>query len=669
MSYQPLVATSLAFNANGVPYSPVFNDIYHSDSGGLEQAQHVFIVGNGLPQAWQGREQFIILETGFGPGLNFLATWQAWRDDPQRSARLHFVSVEKHPFVRHDLARLHGQWPQLAAPAKELQSQWPVLTPGIHRLLLDGGRVTLTLLFGDAVTQIRKLSLHADALYLDGFAPGKNPQLWDKQFLKAVTRLCKPGATLATWTVAASVRESLTSLRWTVHKRPGFGSKRDMLCGRLFKSPVHPEPFGEAQDRLVEGPFQSTVRSSTGSDRTKSGKYAIVIGAGIAGTSIAERLAARGWRIELLERQPGPAREASGNPVGLLHPMLAKDDNLAARISRAGYLYALRLLAQLDREDLGLRWDQCGVLQLARDATQEKAQRNTCDALGFPDDYVAFLDQATAAQQAGHAVAAGAWFYPAGAIVDPRSLCHALLARHREAITARFNTEVVQLRRVGDTWLAMDGDSHVIGEAPVVIVANAFDASRLIAECNLPISRLRGQISVLPHDSLPLLRHALCGNGYVTPDKLGESCIGATFDIDDDDSRPRENSHRFNLERLNELLPGAALSLNPSPLEGRVGFRTLAIDRMPIVGALPDTTQPLSNGAQLRDVQRLPGLYGLLALGSRGLSWGPLAAELLAARLDGEPLPLERDLIAAIDPGRFLIRAQRRSFASNLPDL
>jgi tRNA 5-methylaminomethyl-2-thiouridine biosynthesis bifunctional protein len=670
MSFAPLIPATLNYAADGTPYSPIFDDVYHSDSGGFDQARHVFIAGNDLPNAWQGREQFTILETGFGLGLNFLATWKAWRDDQNHGAqhctRLHFVSVEKHPFARTDLAQLHSRWPELATLANELQSQWPVLTPGVHRLLLDNGRVTLTILFGDAVTHLRKLVVQADALYLDGFAPTKNPELWDKPFLKALTRLCKPGATLATWTVAAAVREALTAQRWALEKRPGFGSKRDMLRGRLFNSSVRPEP--------VEGHRLSVTRSSTSSDRTeisrKSGRHAIVIGAGIAGTAIAERLAARQWRVDLIERHPAIASEASGNPVGLLHPMLAKDDNLAARLSRAGYLYTLRLLAQLATENLGLRWNQCGILQLARDAAQENAQRETTDALCFPDDYVTFDDHSTAVQRAGHAVAAGGWYYPAGAIVNPPSLCNALLMRRRQAITMHFNTEITQLCRDGENWLALDQHGRSIAAAPILIVANAFDAARLISQCNLPLSRLRGQITQLPTGSLPHLRHALCGNGYVTPDTLGAHSIGATFDMDDDDPLLRADGHCFNLQRLAELMPGVDISKFESAqhinqLEGRVGFRTMAIDRMPIVGVLPDTEKTLRPGAQLRDVPRLPNLYSLLALGSRGLAWGPLMAELLAAQLNHEPLPLERDLIAAIDPGRFLIRSQRRTIVTS----
>lgn len=632
----------LSYTADGIPYSATFNDIYHSADGGLAQAQHVFLAGNGLPQAWRNREQFVILETGFGLGLNFLTTWQAWRDDAQRCTRLHFVSVEKHPFARADLIRLHARWPQLAAVAEELQTQWPLLTPGLHRLLLDNGRVTLTLLFGDAVTQIRKLTAQADALFLDGFAPAKNPELWDKQFLKLVTRLCKPGATLATWSVSAAVREALSAQRWTLEKRPGFGSKRDMLCGRLF------------------GQSEGSGTSSA------SPRHAIVIGAGIAGSAIAERLAARQWQVEVFEQRFAIDNEMANSLglAGLLHPLLAKDDNLAARLTRAGYLYTLRLLQQLDAEQSGVRWSQCGILQLAGDAGEECAQQAIITALGFPDEYASCIDQATATRHAGHAVAAGGWYYPAGAIINPFTFCNALLARHAAAMATNFLTEVTRLEHDGDHWLAIGEDDQPMASAPVVIVANAFDATRLVPQCKLPLDRLRGQLSMLPHGTLPFLRHALCGNGYLTPDTLGMHCLGATYDKDDDDPLPREDSHRFNLQRLAELLPGNEIpNLDPAQLQGLVGFRAIAIDRMPIVGALPDPTQALKPGAQLRDVPRLPGLYSLLAMGSRGLAWAPMAAELLAAQLSGEPLPLESDLVNAIDPGRFMIRRQRRGRA------
>ncbi len=234
MAYTPLVPAETAFATDGTPYSPAFDDVYHSASGGLEQARHVFIQGNGLrgdAARWRGRDSFVILETGFGLGLNFLATWQAWRDDPARPRRLHFVSVEKQPFRAADLRPLHARWPELGDLSAALIDAWPPLVPGRHRRHFDGGQVELTLAFGDALALLPNLVLSADALYLDGFAPVKNPEMWSDDIARTLAALAAPGATLATWTVLEDVMARLSAAGFILEKRPGFGTKRYMLAG------------------------------------------------------------------------------------------------------------------------------------------------------------------------------------------------------------------------------------------------------------------------------------------------------------------------------------------------------------------------------------------------------------------------------------------------------
>jgi tRNA 5-methylaminomethyl-2-thiouridine biosynthesis bifunctional protein len=137
----------------------------------------------------------------------------------------------------------------------------------------------------------------------------------------------------------------------------------------------------------------------------------------------------------------------------------------------------------------------------------------------------------------------------------------------------------------------------------------------------------------------------------------GWHSLGASYD-DDMDGALRQSSQDENLAKIRSLLGDPFLAAQ-APLAGRVGFRCVAPDRLPLVGALPRADADVRI-ERLRDVPRQPGLYGLLGYASRGLSWAPLAAELLAAQLDGEPLPLEAELVAALDPARFLVRARRR---------
>jgi tRNA 5-methylaminomethyl-2-thiouridine biosynthesis bifunctional protein len=636
----PVAPAELAFAGDDTPYSPAYDDVYHAAHGGLDQARHVFLAGNellGENARWAGTERFVILETGFGLGLNFLATWQAWRESGAR-ARLHFISVEKHPFRRNDLARLLAPYPELAALADPLLQQWPPLTPGFHRLHFDHGQVTLTLLLGDAQVLLPQLAARIDAVFLDGFAPAKNPDLWSPALLAVITHLCASRATLATWSVAGELRRALQQAGWQLERRPGFAGKREMLTG-LLENAISPAPtIGQASPRQ---------------------RRAIVIGAGLAGTAVSERLADRGWQVELFERHAAPAQEASGNPAGILLPHLAKDDALAARLSRACYLYALRRFAEL----AAIRWSPCGVLQVARDTAHEALQRATVRQLDLPADFAAFLERDAAAALIGRDAAHGGWWFPGGGWVSPASVCDALLAASGELVQRHFGVEVAALRQTADGWLAFHATGRLLADAPHVILANAQAANRLLPRA-LPLMPIRGQVSYLPAavaDAIrPPLRHVVCRSGYITPPAAGTVCIGASFDSGDTDMGIRAADHAGNLQRLDELLPGAAEGIDPAQLEGRVGLRTAAPDRLPLVGTLPDMEAGDDSSATLDTLPRKAGLHALLGLSARGMVWAPLAAELLASQINGDPLPFERDLVRAIDPARFQLRALRR---------
>lgn len=603
-----LTPARLCLQANGAPYSATYDDVYHSAYGGPEQARHVFIAGNGLPQRWQERERFVILETGFGLGLNFLATWASWAADPARCRRLHFISLEKHPFSVSDLAIAQRPWAQFAELAAELQRQWPALLPGTHRLELANGAVTLTLIFGDAAEQLRRIDASVDAFYLDGFSPAKNPELWTPQLFRALARLAAPGATLATWSVAGQVRSGLADNEFEVEKRPGFSGKRQMLVGRYrSRKPLRQPPVSD--------------------------RRALIIGAGLAGSAVAERLAARGWQVTLLERHAAPGQGASGNIAGVLRPLPSIDDNPTARLTRAGFLTTLKLLARLGEN---VRWQACGVLQLARDGAHESLQRRSVAQLRPPSNYLQFLEREAASNLLNTAVAIGGWWFPGGGWVQPHSLCRAALAAWPDAITLRYNTPVGRIVRQGQDWQALDAAGHILATAPLLIMASGTEATRFEQFADLPQRPARGQTTHLPAGSLPALKHVVCRQGYVAPAVDGWHALGASFSFDDDDPAERLDDHRDNLNKLQEMLPGLARGFDAAQLHGRVGFRPIAADRLPIVGAMPEFT----------------GLYSALGYGARGLVWCALMAELLVAQLEGDPLPIANNLARAVSPQR-----------------
>ena len=298
-----VVPASLRFQ-DGTPYSEAFGDVYHNAAGGIAEKRQVFLGGNALPARWAGRERFTILETGFGLGLNFLLTLQTWRRDPARARRLHFVSIEKHPFSLPDLRTLHARYPEVAAEAAELQARWPLLVPGAHRL--EFGDAVLMLVLAD-IKALRDLRLSADAIYLDGFAPAKNADMWSPQVLRAVSRLAAPGATAATWSVAGPVRHALEETGFAVEKRPGFGGKREMLAARNIRpgNEISPE----------------------------KNRKAAVIGAGLAGAAIALRCAASSFS----------SRASCSTPHGSQRTVEKffheeSENRKAARVSRANTL-------------------------------------------------------------------------------------------------------------------------------------------------------------------------------------------------------------------------------------------------------------------------------------------------------------------------------------------
>lgn len=625
----------LAFAADGTPHSDAFGDVYHSAEGGPGQACHVFLAGNGLPGRWRGRRLFTVLEIGFGFGLNFLVTWDAWRSDAERCQRLHFVSVEKHPFTRHDLEQLHARHPEFAALAGQLHASWPMLVPGVHRLEFEGGRVVLTLALADATRDLRELRLAADAVFLDGFDPRRNPELWSPELIKVVARACAPGATAATWSAATSVREALRGAGFEVEKRPGFAKKRDMLSARLIRNGRDSQPPGE--------------------------RRALVIGAGIAGAAASERLCARGWQVTLIERQ---ARRPAGDPgrhAGVFHPVVTPDDSLFARLTRAGFLSALARWRALEAAAVAPIRDACGVLQLARDEREDAAQRNTILALGLPPEYAQYATRAEASAHAGVPVSVGGVWFPTSGWIRPLSLIDAQLAAAGARLETRFACEVARIARADDGWVALDRAGAAIARAPVVVLANAAEALKLVPARALRIRRVRGQITFLPGERFLAPHVVVLRGGFVLPAIHGESLTGASYDFDDDDPLPRASSHAGNLERLARIVPGAGADLDPAALEGLVGFRAVAPDRLPLIGALAAEDVAAPKNPHLATLPRSDGLYGAFAFGSRGLLWAGLGAELLASLLEGEPLPLEARLADALDPGRFLLRALRRT--------
>ncbi len=631
---------------DGVAAAAHFGDVYFSRDGGLAETRHVFLSGCDLPQAWSEADCFTVGELGFGTGRNFLATWELWRKTHKPGARLHYIAVEGYPLTPDELRRCLTPWPELADLAQGLLRVYGAPQPGFHRLFL-GDNIFLTLLFGEAACVLEQLEANVDAWFLDGFAPDRNPAMWSSEVFTQIAQLSHAGTRLATYSAASDVRRGLDATGFDITKAPGFGTKREMLRGR-FRGTQHTSRLQPWFARPV---------------RTHKQGHAVIIGGGIAGTSAAHALQRRGWRTTIIERNAALADGASGNPVGVLMPRLTAAPNLDGRFYAGAWRTALNGLSDIN--------DRCGLLQLATDGGE--ATRHIAIAANglLPESFLSYVTADQASDIADCKVQHSALYFPQGGWCDPRAFCHALSA----ASDVILNTAVGALHHDGSMWRIMNDAGDLVMQADVVVLANAHGAAALPASAWLPLQVRRGQITMAPPTPHSRgLRTVLTYGGYMTPAHNGAHSIGATFDwvaASDLNTPPPviAKDHVRNLDDLARVLPDIMTGLDMDALTGRAGFRCTTLDHLPMAGPLPSAETYQRDFAELRhghpwarypEAVYQPGLYTLTGLGARGLVSAPLAAEIVASHICGEPWPLERDLVTALHPARILVRDLKR---------
>jgi tRNA 5-methylaminomethyl-2-thiouridine biosynthesis bifunctional protein len=656
------------------------------------QARVVFLDGNGLPQRWARRRQFTVLETGFGIGLNFLTTWAAWCADPLRPARLCFVGVERHPLGRDDLVRAwRARGLDSALPAGNgspgaamasgplasgdaarraaLLAAWPVLTPDLHRLAFDGGGVELWLALGDARDWLPRLELQAHALFLDGCATGHGQTAWDRDLARGLARVAAPDATLAARGCEPGLRASLESAGFVTRVMANAGSGLSITVGERHPAAAAPAD-ARARPEAAEPPR----------------RHACVIGAGLAGCAAAVALVRLGWTVEMLDEAPTLAAGASGNPAGIFHGTVHPEDSPHARWNRAASLAAAREYAQLVSA-AGVPGSVDGLLRLERELPVDQ-MRDRLDRLGLPSTHVQALDAGLAEAWVGVAGIGAGWSMHQAGWVVPAAVCAAWLRQAAGAWTFRGAVEAARIERDGRTWHVLDRSGHRVADAPVVVVAAAARSTDLLAPhsdaASWPAGVVRGQVSWLDRR---LARQTgpgrpVAGAGYAVSLPGGTLVFGATAQPGDFDPTARLADARFNLGRLASLGLVDAVSAErdvadwqaSGALKHRTAWRWTLVDRLPLVGPVVahDAAAPGSavnrrgatRSASLRALTRVPGLFVIGGLGSRGLTWAPLAGALLAARIEGGPWPVERPLADRIDPGRFA-RARMQAAGPN----
>jgi tRNA 5-methylaminomethyl-2-thiouridine biosynthesis bifunctional protein len=608
------------FRSDGSLHSGRYDDVYFQAEG-LAEARHVFVAGNELGPRFARARRFTVAETGFGTGLNFCATWRLFRELAPAEARLCFVSVEAEPLPAPTLCRALAGFPEIAGEAEALAAGWDAAARGFVRRSFDGGRVLLCLLLGEVGSVLPAHRFRADAWFLDGFAPARNPAMWNDAVLAEVARHTRPGGTFATYTVAGAVRRGLERQGFRLERRPGFGRKRQMLCGTLIEPRPDPTPAWLAL------PDPAPLRAIT------------VVGAGLAGAGAARALAERGVEVRVVDRV-GIAAGASGHDLAALQPRLG-DEPDARFVARAFDWTRSWLQTAAPETFVG-----CGALHPALDAAGERRLRDRLERGQRAGVRATWLDPAACDTRAGLPLGSrgGVWIADA-AVVRPRLLCARLLDHPR-----------IELCR---------GEARGV-EGPRIL-AHALGARELDAE--LPMRAARGQLSLLAAAPGEPPRTLICEGGYLSPAVDGRRAVGATYALGDEDPAPRDADHAQNLARFRERFAGLEAALAEPFLGAACGIRATTPDHLPYVGPLPDREACIAayaaawRGARIAALPP-PALQDGIAVsvghGSRGVATGPFAGELIAAMLCGEPLPLEEDLLRRLLPIRGLVRRVQR---------
>ncbi|WP_027857798.1 bifunctional tRNA (5-methylaminomethyl-2-thiouridine)(34)-methyltransferase MnmD/FAD-dependent 5-carboxymethylaminomethyl-2-thiouridine(34) oxidoreductase MnmC [Marinobacterium jannaschii] len=635
---------------NEAPLSQQYEDMYFNLEEGIEESEFVFVTGNRLEDRFvQVKQCFTIAETGFGTGLNFFCARRLWLDQAPADSRLHYISVEKHPLNPQDLERALSAWPQFRDGCQQLLAQYPVAVAGFHRLSFDGGRITLTLLFGDAAASYSKLDASVDAWFLDGFAPSKNPDMWQQSLFDQMARLSHEATSFATFTAAGFVKRGLQQAGFTVEKAKGFGRKRERLIGRFSMDEntetISPSPW-------FDRPAATSVRQVT------------VVGAGLSGCSTAAALAARGIKVTLLDQSDSIATAGSGNRQGALYAKLPMEQTPQGQLHLSGFLYSLRLLRQLDPDQNF--WSDCGLIQLACTEKEQGRQQTLLERQLYPRSVVRGVTTSEATEIAGQATPFDGLYFPQAGWVHPKALCRELIQHPLITCITHQKVSGYQYDSAKEQWkLSTAEGNHYASSHLVICTAEA--ANQLPQTSYLKLKPIRGQVTHCSSDeSATKLETVVCGDGYISPAMDGQYCFGATFDLHTRHSEIREEDHDYNFGKLQKALPGLADSLRSKPKTGRVAFRCATPDYLPIVGPVPDYDAFVYRYAKLGKDRKWPfpaevpphhpGLYLNTGHGSKGLITCPIGGELVAAMICNEPLPVEYSLAAIQNPARFIIK-------------
>lgn len=661
----------LRFNPDNTPVSDRFDDIYFSTQNGAEESRYVFQQGNALWDRWLicQHAHFVIAETGFGTGLNFFAVTTLFRRFRQKNpqsplSRLHFISFEKYPISPEQISTVYQTHSEYVGLAVQLQKYWQINglpIEGCYRYHFD--ETTLDLWFGDINTQLPQLGDYMqnriDAWFLDGFAPSKNPDMWNETVYRQMYRYTKPQGTFATFTAASAVKKGLESAGFRVAKRSGFGKKRECLHGEkpaenipLFAAPRFDAPWYFAQAAAFNRVADVAV-----------------VGGGIASLFTALSLLERGADVTLYCEDDELALNASGNKQGAFYPQLSDDDERNIRFYIHAFAYGLQRLKQALEQGVVFEHQVCGVALCGYDE-KSAVKLDKISAYQWDKKLYTRMNREELSQAVGLPLPCGGGFIPNGAWLAPRQFVQNSFALLKNrGLSVKTAQKITALLPIQNRWELQteQGDTF---RHDIVVLANGHRLHRFEQTAYLPLYPVRGQVSqIATSENLLKLKSVICYDGYMTPvDEAKTShCIGASHVRDCENRDFSAKEQQENQAKIqNNLATDWTQDVDTSDNHARIGVRCAVRDRIPIMGNVPNFELQAEEYRNLFNLRRrkqpvpvaanFENLYLVGALGSRGLTSAPILGECVASLIYGEPLPLSEDILHALSPNRSWMR-------------
>jgi tRNA 5-methylaminomethyl-2-thiouridine biosynthesis bifunctional protein len=625
--------TNITFKVDGSPYSTQFEDIYFDTNQGSSQSEYVFITGNNIRARLKKRPaKFVIAETGFGTGLNFLLTLQLFAqlqqeliNDKNKPAAeklptsLRFISVEKYPLSKAQLEQSLKILPELAQYSQQLLDKYPEQPDENVSLSFLNGSLTLDLIFNDATAGFAQLATNkrginsgvVDAWFLDGFSPAKNPEMWQAGLFQQITRLSKEQATLATFTVSGK---------------------------------------GYQQRAPISKP-----------------QHVSIIGGGIASACAAYALTKSGVKVTLYCKDFSVAQGASSNHIGALFPLIHQQKDEISLFYQQAFQRALECYKGLYKEGFHFDHDWCGLLEISYKPALCLRQKTIEDSAIWPTSLIHGVDQEQASKLAGIELEHGGLFMPNAGWISPPQLVQQLLKASEKTNRLRIETgcKITKVSQHPDGSTRLHTD-QALYKASIIIYCGGAESIPLNMVEQLPLTSVRGQVSAMATtDKMEKLSTVICHKGYLTPENNGLHCIGATFQKGCFDITAKLEEDEFNLNMLEKCLPGLSPWQQQDVVTSKARLRCMTPDHLPMVGPIPNIAEHKQSYAHLskdknwRYYQKSPvisNMYCLTGLGARGLCTAPLLADILTADICGTPYPVDNEQLFNLAPNRFVVR-------------